>query len=137
MEAKVIPAFLTRETILAASDIRTEPCDVPEWGGAVLVRGLTGAQRDEFEATLVEYRGRKRILHLQDVRARLVALSVVNSEGVQIFTDSDVRALTQKSAVALQRVFAVAQRLSGLSDEDVEELTKNSDGGPSGSSTSG
>jgi hypothetical protein len=33
--------------------------------------------------------------------------------------------LGEKSAAALQRVFEVGQRLSGLSDDDVEELAKN------------
>jgi hypothetical protein len=36
-----------------------------------------------------------------------------------------VALLGEKSAAALQRVFEVGQRLSGLSDGDVEELAGN------------
>ena len=40
-------------------------------------------------------------------------------------SDADMEALGEKSAAALQRVFDVARRLSGMSESDVEELTKN------------
>jgi hypothetical protein len=33
--------------------------------------------------------------------------------------------LTKKSAAPMDRLFSVAQRLSGMSNEDVEELEKN------------
>ncbi|MFE3382838.1 hypothetical protein [Streptomyces anulatus] len=49
----------------------------------------------------------------------------------------EIKRLSDKNAEALQRVVDVANRLSGLSQEDVEELTGNSDAAPSGSSTSG
>lgn len=128
--------LLTRDAILAAPDLPTEEVQVPEWGGVVFVRGLTGAQRDRFEASIVELRGRKRILHLEDIRARLVAMTVVDADGRRLFTDQDVPALSGKSASALQRVFEVAQRLSGLSSTDIEELTKNSENDQSEGSTS-
>ena len=35
-----------------------------------------------------------------------------------------IKALSEKSAAALQRVFEVAQRLSGITDDDVEELAE-------------
>lgn len=129
-------ATLNRDAILGAPDIRTEEVRVPEWGGSVLVRGLTGAERDRFEDSIVEMRGQKRIFHMEHIRARLVALSVVDEQGNRIFTEADIPALSKKSALALQRVFEVAQRLSGLSDVDLSELTKNSesaqgDGSPS------
>jgi hypothetical protein len=51
---------------------------------------------------------------------------MIDESGKRLFPDADVRELGKKSASALQRVFEVAQRLSGLSNADVEELTKNS-----------
>jgi len=47
-----------------------------------------------------------------------------------LFTDADVKALGMKSAVALQRVFDVAQRLSGITSDDVDELAKELDENP-------
>ena len=36
---------LTRHAILEAPDIETREVPVPEWGGTVYLRALTGAQR--------------------------------------------------------------------------------------------
>jgi len=49
---------------------------------------------------------------------------------------SDVKALGEKSAAALERVFDVARKLSGLSEDDVEELAGDFDDAPNGDSTS-
>lgn len=127
--------ILSKEAILSADDLVKELVEVPEWGGAVYVRALTGAERDAFEQSMVEMRtvrqGRKqetvREMRLQNIRARLCALTICDEEGNRLFTDADVQALGRKSASALNRVFQVAQRLSGLTDEDVEELAGNSD----------
>ena len=41
--------MLTQEQIRAASDLKTEEVYVPEWGGSVLMRGMTGTERDAWE----------------------------------------------------------------------------------------
>ena len=119
------PKLLTREAILQADDLPRELVEVPEWGGALYVRALTGAERDAFEQSIVETRGKNTRMNLRNIRARLVALTVVDEDGNRLFSDDDVEALGRKSAAALNRVFEVAQRLSGLRPEDVEELAGN------------
>ncbi len=57
--------------------------------------------------------------------ARLVAASIVDEDDKRVFSQSDVKALGEKSAAALDRVMAVAMRLSGLTEEDAEELEGN------------
>lgn len=131
--------FLTREQILDAQDLAQEAVPVPEWGGAVMVRGLTGTERDAFELTIVamSQNGRRTNMNLANFRAKLVARCVVEPEsGARLFGDEEAALLGQKSAAALQRVFEVAQRLSGLTAADVEELTKNSEGERNGDSGS-
>lgn len=118
-------AKLTRAAILAADDIKTEAVLVPEWSGSVLVRGLTGAQRDKFETKIIEQRGTKQIWHREHIRAWMVVMSVVDEDGDYLFSDTDVAAVSQKSAGALERIFSAAQRLSGITRSDVEELSKN------------
>jgi len=119
------PKLLTREAILQADDLPRELVEVPEWGGALYVRALTGAERDAFEQSIVETRGKNTRMNLRNIRARLVALTVIDEDGNRLFSDDDVEALGRKSAAALNRVFEVAQRLSGLRPEDVEELAGN------------
>lgn len=115
--------LLTRDQILSASDLTFEIVPVPEWGGDVRVRSLSGKERDAFEASILTIRsGGKTRLNPADMRAKLVSRCIVNENGERLFTDADITMLSAKSAAALQRVFEAAQRLSGLSDQDVEEL---------------
>lgn len=129
-------AVLNRDQILKVNDLPSETVPVPEWGGEVIVRALTGTERDAFEASMIQLRGKEKVLKMENIRARLAALSVVDEQGIRLFTDADVEQLGHKSATALNRVFEVAQRLSGLTPEAVEELTGNSLPGQSEGSTS-
>lgn len=129
--------LLSREQILGAQDRKTEDVEVPEWGGTVRVRSLSGSERDAYEAGIVQLRGDgSRKFTLQNARARLVSLSLCDENGERMFTDADIIKLGDKSALALERVFDAARRLSGLSDEDVEELVEGFDDAPSERSTS-
>lgn len=116
--------FLSREEILKSKDIGIEVVFVPEWGGSVTVKGLSGRQRDQFEISLLEGKGKNRQVNLRNLRAKLVAMTIVNDKGNPIFDDTDAQALGEKSASALQKVYVVATRLSGLGEDDVEELTE-------------
>jgi hypothetical protein len=60
-----------------------------------------------------------------NVRAKVVTRCVVDDDGNRLFTDADVVQLGGKSAAALERVYAVAARLSGLSDEDQEAMARD------------
>jgi len=117
--------YLNREQILQVQDLPVEDVEVPEWGGKVRVRGLTGAERDKFEASIVTRKGNKAEFNPENIRAKLVAMCVVDENGNRLFTDEDIKILGQKSATALDRIFQVAQRLSGLRTEDFEEMQKN------------
>lgn len=111
--------ILTKSTILAANDLPSESVPVPEWGGDVLVRTMSGTDRDAFEASLLDKDGR-----MQNVRARLVALSLCDANGARLFEDNEIAALGLKSARALDRVFSVAQRLNGIGAEQAVAVKK-------------
>ncbi len=111
---------LKRDEILEAQDQTIEEVAVPEWGGVVLVRGMTGAERDALEAETGAGG-----MNLENFRARLLVRCIVDAEGQRVFRDEDAEALGKKNARALDRIFAVATRLSGLTNDEVEALTKN------------
>lgn len=115
--------LLTKAAILAAADFKTIDCEVPEWGGTVRLRGMSGAERDAWEAEVMDAREAGK-LNYTNFRARLVARCLIDEQGQRLFTDSDIEALGRKSALALMRVFEAAQKLNGLSKGDVEELTE-------------
>ena len=122
--------FLSREDILSAADIQEADVPVPEWGGpgaTVRVRGMTGKQRDRFEESIMEGKGRNRKANFENFRAKLVARSIIDpTTGRPLLRPSDVEPLGNKSAAALQRVFNKIQELNGISDEDQENLTGDS-----------
>jgi hypothetical protein len=140
-------SYLTRDAILGAHDLPREDVRVPEWfhaeSGAdtVLVQGLNGTQRDEFEASTISLRGpagkQQAVPDTANIRAKLVARCIIDPDTTKpMFTQQDVHKLGEKSSAALDRVFEVAARLSGISKDDLEELGKDSPTGPSGGSTS-
>lgn len=128
--------ILSKSEILECQDMRIKVVEVPEWGGSVRLRSLTGAERDAFEATLVKEVDGKRVPDMENLRAKLLAATIVDEDDRQIFNAYDLAALGRKSAVALDRVFAVAQRLNGMSADAVEDAVKNSDSAPEGAFTS-
>ena len=116
--------MLTKDQIMAVTnDLPTEEVPVPEWGGSVFVRTMTGAERDSFEQTMLD--NKKSGTNLTNIRARLAARVVCDSAGARLFTDKDADALGGKSAKVLDRIFEVAQRLNGIGAKDVAELEKN------------
>lgn len=129
--------FLTADQILATEPRIFKVVDVPEWGGKVRVRSLTGKERDEFEAGLSETRGSKTKSNFKNFRAKMVAICAVDAEGELLFPHRyQVDKLGEKSVAALQRVFNVCQALNGMSDEDVDSLTEDFGPDPDELSTS-
>lgn len=114
---------LGKAQILSAQDKKTATVPVPEWGGAVCVRSLTGRERDAYEAEMLDTPKEEKLVNL---RARLVALCLCDETGAPLgFTADEVKQLGEKSAAALDRVFTMASQLNALGAADVAELEKN------------
>ena len=114
-------SVLSKAAILAASDKKMVDIDVPEWGGTVKCRVMSGTERDRFEAEFVG--GNKSV---DMVRAKLVAKCLCDEEGVRLFTEQELPALGEKSAAVLDRLFQSCMKLNRFSKDDVEELAGNS-----------
>ena len=116
--------LLSKEQILQADDLKRETVDTPEWGGEVLLRELRGRERDAFEEGSMD---KQRNVTMTNMRARLVALSAIDEEGDRLFTSKEAKELGDKSATALNRLFEVCCRLSGITSDDVEKIEGNLD----------
>lgn len=116
---------LTRDQILSANDRPVKEIDVPEWGGAVLIRPLGGDERDEYETSMISMSGSSLEVRMKNARARLVSIGCVDEQGNRLFSAKDVELLAKKSAAALDRVYTEIRAVSGLSDGDMEMLTSN------------
>ena len=128
--------YLSADAILAFDDTKIEDVDVPEWGGIIRLRSLSGAERDAFEASLRIRDGKNIIVSLENYRAKFVARSAIDPDtGARLFTDQQVHLLGQKNAAVLLRLYKVATALSGM-EESGEDLAGNSEADPSGDSGS-
>ena len=129
-------AFVVNKAqILGADDIEYEYVPVPEWGGPtayVRIRSMNGQQRDQFEESVVNRKAKKKgkeqetELNAYNIRAKICALHIVDEQGKHLFSWEDIEALGEKSSRPLDRVSTRAQILSGITDDDVKELAKNS-----------
>lgn len=128
-----------RDEILAAEDLPRVPVeiDAPGWPKVVWVRTMTGTERDAYEEGQISRNGKDVRLNLQNFRAKLLCMTLVQEDGTRIFNDVDAAALGKKSSLVLDKLYAAACKANGLGAKDVEELTKNSGSGMSGDSISG
>jgi hypothetical protein len=127
------------DQILAAEDIPHEDVDVPEWGVKLQVRGLSGTERDAYEAKAVALKnaGKDVELRLRNFRSRFVVKCLFDpATGERVFTEGEADALGAKSAIVIDRLFDVARRMSGMDEDALSRAEGNSETDQSDSSIS-
>jgi hypothetical protein len=121
---------LSKAKILAAKDVKlSEAIPVPEWGGDVYVRTISGTERDKFEEAYSEQK-------MKAFRVRFLVLTLADESGERLFGDADIDALGNKSSVVINRLFDKAWQHNAFTDAAVEALGNDSPTAPSDGSTS-
>ncbi len=126
---------LSKDAILAAQDCKVVAVEVPEWGGTVYVRTISGTERDSFDASLLPDPDSKR-RNFANIRARFVALVLCDEKGVRLCKNEEASALGAKSSLVLNRIWQAGRKLNAMDPDDVDEAEKNSDSDPSAASGS-
>jgi len=132
---------LSRETLLQKEELEVVQVDLGK-EEYVFVRQMTGRERDQFERSLIhrfkDVKGKHDYdMKLDDFRAKLAVHTVCDSEGLLLFRTNDFEQLsTNMSARRLEKIVNVAQELNAITEEDKEELVKNSEAGQAGNSSS-
>lgn len=137
--------MLSRDQILQADDLARERVDVPEWtpkGGDasnsfVYVREMTASEKDSFDAENYVLKGTETVINRQHFHARLLARTICDEHGKALFKLGEIQNLGNKSLKVMDRLAAVALRLSAMTKESQEELLGNSEGGRADVSPSG
>jgi len=122
-------SVMNKQDILQVKDMQIEHVDVPEWGGSVCVRSITAAERGQIEAAAAKFKESKGKddSFARTFTVKFAALALCDEQGVRLFTDErDIANLAAKNASAVSRIAEVAQRMSGFTKQDLEELEKNS-----------
>jgi hypothetical protein len=119
--------MLNRDVILQADDLTREEVLVPEWGGTVHVRTMTGMEGESYEEACLAATQDGRT-DIKGMRVRLLLMTLCDEKGNCLFAAEDADVLSAKSAAALDRLFQVALRINGLTEEAVKEQEGNSSG---------
>jgi hypothetical protein len=120
---------LDRKSILAANDVKLEKTPVPEWGGDVYLRVISGADRDRFEESYADQK-------MKAFRIRFLLLTLCDDSGERLFKDEEAEMLGKKSSVVINRLFEAGWKLNAFSQEAVDALGEGSPSGQNAGSTS-
>jgi len=119
--------MLSKDQIVeAASRTNFELVDVPELGGEVGIKMMTGFERDQFERAVLDKKNDDGSFDLRGMRAHLAVLTLCDGNGKLLFTADDMAVVNRLSALALDKIADKAVDFNKLSKEDIkEELQKN------------
>ena len=118
--------LLSKAAILAAQDLPTEDVNVPEWGGPVRVRTMTGAERDAMGAMISKDAGAGEGKTNQTAFRSIVLMhTIVGDDDQPMFERADLDAIGSKNGAVLDRLFRVADRLNGITSDAVEAAKGN------------
>jgi len=114
---------LGREDILGKSDIPFQAVDIPEWGGTVNVRCMTGRQRWDWDALMYRINNGEKV---PNILAQVAAWTLCDASGTRLFRDTDADKLGDLNGSALDRIRDVALYLSGVTGDARERAEGNS-----------
>ena len=116
-------SFLGRDQLLSFDDVVIEKVTLPApYNGHVFVKNASGFAWDEYQdSILVKDKDGSRTVELKGAKVKLLSHCVCDENGVLIFTQDDILALSKKSNLLLETLTKVAQRLNGMGVETKEK----------------
>jgi hypothetical protein len=139
-EVATTTRYLSAQDILTAQDIDRAEVDCHEWGGIVLVRGMTATERGRFDdgaATAVQKitqigggrrkKGQKKReqkaetevkLHASKMRLQVVTWCAIAADGSPLFSALQLEELGKKNDNPVRRCYEKILELSGVGEEE-------------------
>jgi len=118
--------MLNREDILKLADeIKVEKVDIGN-NKSMYLKEMTGTERDNYEQSLMKFNNNNKVtMTMENARAKLLVIVISDEEGKRLFKDADVAAVGKLPARIIDISFNKAQRMNGITKDDIEELVKN------------
>lgn len=119
------------------AELRRALVDVPEWGGQVLLREFTGAERTELLAGIVDLfhvfqtngttlpQSGAELRQGFEYACRVVQLAWIDERGAQVVTGDQVDLLRQQDLAVIFNLAGEALKLSRLAPTGLKEAKKN------------
>ena len=120
-----------RDRIRAIEDIESELVEVPEWKCVIDMRAPTSAEASALEEWAAEHAGKTDDENPDPRRFRgmkeqyIMCCAYDPDTGNQLFSESDLEWLRGKNAKVIERLWKIAQRLVGLTEDEAEAVGKN------------
>lgn len=135
--------LLNREALLTKEKLEIVKVEFED-GNFVYVRQMTGHERDMFEQSLLKKNRDKKGTVIgyeqatEDFRAKLAVITLCDASGNSLLKPNDYGVLSMSmSAKKLETIINKAQEINKISEEDKEELVKNSEADLEDNSSSG
>lgn len=109
--------ILSKDQILGAKDFSVVEVEVPEWGGTVCLRPMSGVAYARVGGIARATEGDED-KQVDKLMMHVLVNSICDADGNLLFTPKDIEALGTKTWDALERLFDKALEISGLSVED-------------------
>lgn len=122
--------LLSRENLLKKEKFEIEKVELGN-GDFVFVKQMSGADRDKFEASIIEIKSGKKgevetTQKMECFRAKLAVVTLCDEEGNLLLEPNDYETLSENmTARTLEKIVNAAQKLNAISDKDKEDLLKN------------
>jgi hypothetical protein len=124
--------LLNRDLLLSKEKLEVEKVEF-ENGDFVFVRQMTGHERDVFEQSLLKKNKDSKGMIVsyeqatEDFRAKLAVVTLCDENGDSILKPEDYHNLSRNmSAKRLETIINKAQKLNAITEEDKENIVKNS-----------
>jgi hypothetical protein len=137
---KKLIMILDRKKLLQKEALPIEKVDLGN-GDFIYVKAMTGHERDLFEQSLlkekVDEKGNLERYDRDnaDFRAKLVVITACDESGKLIFEPTDYTELSRNmSIVTLEKIVAASLKLNKITEQDQNDLVKNSKAVPGGNS---
>jgi hypothetical protein len=119
--------YLTRDDLTLPDPPRFAEFDLPN-GKKCRIRNLSEREKTLFEHSILSPSTGKVVgSKLDNMRARLIALCVVDAAGGRVLRDDDVRYLQDKDGAVMAKIYDECRKHCGFEEHDLEQLVKNSD----------
>jgi len=110
------------DEILKLDDTQRVTVEIPEWKTSLVVSSMTAIERGEIEK---KWNGKKASADPVGFRADVLERSLKDEAGKPLATKEQIGQLMAKNARAVERLFAAACEVAGLTDADAKEIEKN------------
>lgn len=110
--------FLNKAALLGFERQVHKVC-LPNDGGFVYIKELSGKQREEFERRVAQ--GRKKGDDYRGLRAKLIVDSLVDEEGENLFNPEDSSNVEKMPSSIIEFIFEKILSINGVDTENVKE----------------